>query len=41
MLNPTRRALFIALLFCGLGRVSAEDYAVRYKQSREHQRPGE
>jgi hypothetical protein len=32
MLNPSGRALFIALLFFGLGRVSAEDYAVRYKQ---------
>lgn len=32
MLKPTGRALFIALLLFGLGRVNAEDYAARYKQ---------
>ena len=32
MLNPTGSALLIGLLFLGLGRVSAEDYAARYKQ---------
>ncbi len=35
MLNRSRRALFIALLLLGLGRVSAEDYAARFKQLRD------
>jgi tetratricopeptide (TPR) repeat protein len=40
MLNPTGRALFLALLFFGLGRVSAEDYAGRFKQLQDQKAEG-
>jgi hypothetical protein len=40
MLNPTGRAVFTALLLFGLSRVSAEDYAGRFKQLQDQKADG-
>jgi tetratricopeptide (TPR) repeat protein len=40
MLNPTGRAVFIALLLFGLDRVGAEDYAGRFKQLQDQKVDG-
>ena len=40
VLKPTGRALFVALLFFGLGRVTAEDYETRFKDLRAQKADG-
>lgn len=40
MPNPTGRAVFIAFLLCGLGRLNAEDYATRFQQLHDQKAEG-